>query len=121
MKVNLAPFQDAKALYQAVLREAQGISMAEGMQLEAFVKDFICIGFSSPLIEMCLWKCLERCTYNSGKGDLKIDSESFEPVACREDYIFVCAEVAQENILPFVKSLYVEFKKYMSMTATIQK
>lgn len=120
LKVNSAPFQIAKGLYQAVLKEARSISVADGVQMASFVKDFICAGFSSMEVERALWECMKRCTYNSGAGDLKIEESTFEPIESRNDYIFVCVEVAQENINPFVKSLYVEYKKYMSMTESTQ-
>jgi hypothetical protein len=121
LKVNLAPFKDAKALYQSVLKEARGVSMESGTEMAVVVKDMICAGFSSLEVERCLWECLKRCTYDSGKGDLKIDDGTFEPEASRDDYIFVCVEVAKENIFPFVKSLYAEYQRYLSMTESTQK
>ncbi len=120
LKLNPAPFADAKALYQAVLEEIKGISMFSATEMVSVYKDIFCAGFSSRKIEACLWECLKRCTYNnnSGSGDLKIDISTFEPVSAREDYTTVCMEVAKENINPFVKSLYAE---YGQLFQTIQK
>lgn len=115
-----APFPDAKALYKALLREARGVAINSKMELQELYKELFCLGFSSDTIEKELWKCLVRCTYNSGKGDLKIDENTFEPLEARDDYMVVCMEVAKENVLPFVKSLYAEFQKALSMTEGTQ-
>lgn len=114
LKITPSPFAVSKALYQAVLREAKGISVSAKTELGNVFKDLFCTGFSSPEIEVCLWKCFERCTYNSGNGDIKIDENTFEPVNAREDYTPVCMEVARENILPFGKSLYAEYLKLLA-------
>ncbi len=111
IKINPAPFADARALYQSVLEEVKGITIFSATEMTSVYKDLFCAGFSSKKIELCLWECMKRCTYNnnSGSGDMKIDQQTFEPISAREDYITVCMEVAKENINPFVKSLYAEF------------
>jgi hypothetical protein len=120
LKVSPAPFKDAKALYQALLKEARGIEINSKTEMAEIYKNLFCTGFSSEEVERVLWVCLARCTYNSGKGDLKIDGDTFEPVEARDDYMQVCVEVAKENVLPFVKSLYAEYKRMLSMTENVQ-
>ena len=119
LKINLAPFAESKALYQAVLSEGKGIELSIATDTVTLYKQFFCVGFSSPEIERCLWKCMERCTYNGGKGDLKIDEDTFEPVEARDDYMSVCIEVGKENILPFMKSLYAEYKQILATMPSI--
>lgn len=109
LKVAPAPFAAAKALYQAVLEETKHVPIGSKTEMASVYKDLICIGFSSPKIEAALWECFKRCTYNGGKGDLKVDADTFEPVEARNDYLTACMEVAKENIHPFVKSLYAEY------------
>lgn len=109
LKITPAIFEVSKALYQQVLKETKDIKMGAGTDLASAYKDLFCVGFSSKEIESCLWECFKHCTYNSGKGDLKITKDTFEPVTARDDYMTVCMEVAKENILPFVKSLYAEY------------
>lgn len=111
LRTSPAPFADSKALYQAFLKEAKGISFTKNSEVSALLKDVLCIGFSSPQIEEALWKCMGRCTYN----ELKIDQDTFENVKNREDYMKVCIEVAKENISPFMKSLYADYKDFMQM------
>lgn len=114
LRVNPAPFEEAKALYRAFLAEGRDVPFSAQTDIASVLKDLYCIGFSSPKVEECLDKCLGRCTYNSGKGNLKIDKDTFEQVECRVDYVPVCLEVFKENIGPFVKDLfaaYAEFSK----------
>jgi hypothetical protein len=115
LKITPSSFSEAKALYQAVLEELRDLSVDSKTDMAALYKDFFCVGFSSKKIEACLWECFKRCTYNSGKGDLKIDQDTFEPIATRDDYWTVCMEVAKENIHPFLKSLYAEYGHFLAM------
>lgn len=118
LKITLAPFADARELYQAMLEEMKMIDFKSNIDVSSVLKEFICYGFSSKRIEYCLEKCFIRCLYNSGSGDLKIDKNTFEPAEARDDYLTVCLEVAKENILPFTKSLYA---KYKPLIETIKK
>lgn len=119
LKIQVAPFADAKALYQAILEESKGLHVSASSDLTSVFKDFACIGFSSKKIEACLEQCFKRCTYDSGKGALKIDKDTFEPLEAREDYIIVCVAVAKENILPFGKSLMQEFSHFVAITTKV--
>jgi hypothetical protein len=119
--INLSPFAASKALWQAMLTEAKGIEVSAGSDMAALYKSLFCAGFSSPHVEATLWKCFEKCTYNDGRGDLKIDKDSFEPENNRQDYITVCVEVAKENTLPFVKSLYAGYRQFVQTIGNTQK
>src|SRR5579864_4795961 len=121
LKVNPAPFVDAKNLYQALLKELKNIPISAQTDTASLYKDLFCIGFSSPEIEACLWKCFERCSYNNGNGDLKIDKDTFESLSAREDYMTCCMEVAKDNVFPFVKTLYAESKLMSEMIEKFQK
>lgn len=113
LKIHLAPFEDARALYQAVLKELKPLSIAGKADVEMY-KDLFCAGFASKEIEEALWVCFQKVQYCTKSGDLKIDKETFEPEEAREDYLQVCMEVAKANILPFVKSLYVEYGQFFA-------
>lgn len=113
LKVTPSAFAVSKALYQAVLSELKGVPVSASTDHPALFKDLMCTGFSSPAIEACLSECFKKCTYNCGKGDMRIDADTFEPVENRDDYIMVCFEVAKENVFPFLKSLYAEFQRVM--------
>jgi hypothetical protein len=106
LKITIAPFHDAKALYQACLEELKTLKIDPNDEIDVnLFKDLFCSALSSKKIEVALKDCLKRVTYN----DLKIDDQTFEPIEARQDYILVCFEVAKENIAPFAKSLYAEF------------
>jgi hypothetical protein len=120
LKITPSPFAVSKALYQTLLKEARGITVNTKTEMTELYKDIFCVGFSSPEVERCLWECFKRCTYNNGKGDLKIDENTFEPVEARDDYMSVCVEVIKENVLPFVKSLYAEYLRITAMMENVQ-
>jgi hypothetical protein len=102
LKITVAPFTEAKALYQAVAEEAKALKLDPKQEIDVnFFKDIFCVGLASAKIEKALEPCLKRVTYNG----LKINADTFEDVEARQDYFLVCYEVAMENLLPFMKSL----------------
>lgn len=116
LKVVPAPFAESKALYQAILSEVKTIALGMNAELPSLFKDLFCTGFSSPKIEAALYKCFARCLYN----EQKITEDTFEPIDAREDYTSVCVEVTKENIGPFLKSLYAEFKAAVQLAENYQ-
>ncbi len=117
MSVAPSPFGVSKALYQALLRELKTLVIrSDAMQADLY-KDIFCLGFSSPVIEACIEECLKKCLYNGAR----FDSNTFEPLAARDDYMKVCVEVVKENTLPFVKSLYAEYQLITGMIENIRK
>lgn len=112
LKITLAPFKDAKALYQAVLEEVQGLKLnpKDDVDVNLF-KDLFCIGMSSKKIDAALAECMKRVLY----GELKIDDKTFEPESAREDYLQVCIEVAKANIAPFAKNLMQQYSHILPM------
>jgi hypothetical protein len=114
LKVNVATFAASKALYQALLRELRTIPIAGGSEAASLLKDLFCAGFSSPDVEAALKECFKRCLYKSSSGtEGKVEDSTFESEVNRQDYTTVCAEVARDNVAPFLSSLYAEFQKYM--------
>ena len=112
LEISPAPFADAKALYQAFLSEGKGLELDGSKEIDHnFMKDIFCAALSSPLIEEKLWECMKRCRYNKEK----LVEDIFEPVESRDDYFTVMFEVAKENILPFTKSLYAQYKHIFEM------
>lgn len=107
LEVWVSPFEKSKALYQALLEEVKEMKLDPNASVDVnFYKDLFCMGFSSKKVEACLSACFEKATYN-GK---RISSDTFEPVAARQDYLEACFEVAQENVAPFMKSLYAKYE-----------
>lgn len=111
LKVNAAPFLDSKALYQALLAETKSIPFIGKNDLGETLKNLFCAAFSSPAVDRALSKCMDRCMV----GALKIDGDTFEPAERRQDYVVVCSEVARENVGPFLKSLFADYQKAMSI------
>lgn len=113
LKIGHTPFEVSLALNEAIVEELKNVVISSDMEMATLYKDLFCMGFSSQKIKACLWKCFERCTYNSGKGDLRIDHQTFEPMEARQDYAEVCMEVAKYNIAPFVKSHFAKFSQVL--------
>jgi hypothetical protein len=96
IQITLAPFKEAKALFQAVQREMSGANLDADLARQSFLA-FQC----SEKVEQALEPCMRRVLYNG----LKIDDDTFEPEKAREDYLEIRTYVIQENIVPFSKSL----------------
>jgi hypothetical protein len=114
IKVWPASFEVSRALYQALLEECKGLKLNTQDEMMSLYKDVFCIGFSSKKIEACLWECFKKVHYS----DMKIDKDTFEPLAARGDYVEVCLLVAKENVDPFVKGLYAGLKMFSEMTTS---
>lgn len=106
LQITLAPFKEARELYQAILKSCKGIKIDVKTELDVnFFKDISFELLSSKEVEEALEACMRRCLIDK----LKIDENTFEPEEMREVYLQVCFEVAKANVLPFMKSLYAEF------------
>jgi len=117
LKITLSPFAESRALYQAILEELKPLNIGGEKEFSQLFKDLVCTGFSSRKVEFCLETCFKRCTYKgiNDKDGLKIDKDSFEKEENRQDYIPVCIEVIKENIMPFLKGLFVEYRQFLAL------
>lgn len=118
LKISLAPFRDSRDLYQAVLEEAKGLKLDPNADVDVnLYKDLFCTAFSSKKIELALWKCVTRAVID----DLKISEDTFEKIEHRDDYMTTLMEVAKENLLPFMKSLYAEWSPMLAKAQRSQR
>lgn len=97
--VNAAPFSESKKLYQVFLEETKGVAFKSDV---SFFKDMACSLFGSKAFDSALSECMKRCTYNGHQ----VTDALFESEENRADYVAVCLEVAQENLVPFTKALF---------------
>jgi len=114
LTVNVAPFKDSKNLFQAFLKEWKGLDVSNALKNGGLA--MFSSAFSSAEVERALWPCISRCLY---KGE-KITADSFEAEETRGDYIPLCLEVVQDNILPFTRSLFSESETQSPMTVESQ-
>src|SRR6185503_11722971 len=121
LKIQAAPFAQAKTLYQAILEETKAIDFKQEGEVGNLIKTAVMTVFSSRKVEEALWACLPKCLYNSGQGDLKIDKDTFEPLMARGDYVLVCVEVGKENILPFMSGLYAVWSELLGTIESARK
>ncbi len=113
LKIGTIPWPEALALNESVVEELKDLEIKAETEMLSLYKSLFCTGFSSQKIKIALWKCMGRCTYNCGSGDLKIDQTTFEPEESRQDYIQVCMEVAKAACFPFVKAHSAEFSQIL--------
>jgi hypothetical protein len=113
LKIGHTPFEVSLNLNKALLEEMKQVEFHSEGDITNLLKNLVCVGFSSKKIEECLWECFKRCTYDSGKGDFRIDKATFDPEEARQDYADVCMEVAKHNISPFVKAHSAKFSQIL--------
>lgn len=112
LTVQLAPFADSKALYQVLLEEMKGLKLDPLAEVDVnFYKDLFCAGFSSKKVEANIWQCMKRVLIDN----LKVDENTFEPEAHRDDYFTVLFEVMKANITPFTKNLSAQLSAIQGM------
>jgi hypothetical protein len=101
LTVNVAPFKDSKALFQAILREWKTVNPGAMASAQGMMAMFSS-AFSSVDVEKCLWPCMSRSLYDGEK----LTPDVFEKDEARQDFIPACLEVVKDNIVPFTSSLF---------------
>lgn len=114
--LSLAPFADAKKLYQVISRELKSVSLKDGLSVEAG-KELVFTLLSSEEIDDAAMNCALFCLY--GKDKDKISSELFESVDVRSDYLEIMYHVIRENCHPFMKNLLQKYGGLMEKAKEI--
>lgn len=118
LHITMAPFADAKALYQVCMKELKDLKLDSKTDIDVnFWKDLAFTALSSKEIEAALFKCFEKVTYDD-KRITNVD-DVFESAQAREDYIIVCVHVMKENIMPFMKSLYAKWSDVLKVIVNV--
>ncbi len=103
LHVTPAPFADANALRKALLQTAKGVPLgADPMQMDlTILKDVFIDAASSDTVERCLFKCMERVSYQ----DVKVTPALFDDVKLGEqsrgDLLEIYWKVIEVNCAPF--------------------
>lgn len=115
IEITPAPFDEAKAIYQALLEELKSVPVQFGEHHVNFLKSVFCTGIASKKIEKSVVACLDRVIYKGQKVTLDV----FEVVENREDYLPMCFEVARVNVEPFMKTLTQQFSLIREKLETV--
>jgi hypothetical protein len=131
IKIGVAPFKDSMALKNAIFAEftkggldingilgGKGVgdflSMdAQDLDINKIVLPILQID-SSDAVSNALFRCMARCTYNSGV----INEDTFETEAARGDYYLVAFEVLKANLAPFFSGVAFKLKQTLKQIAT---
>lgn len=111
LKIQIAPFGIGKAMYQSVCEELKELRLDPNAEVDVNLKKDLFLSLvTSKKVEACVWECMKFATLD----DARITEDSFEKVEFRDDYLTVCHKVAEENIVPFWKSLYAQFGEILA-------
>ena len=121
--VNIAPFEDADALKNAILKAAKDLKMTEeilNLELSTLRNDASAItqlmgtlinAATSSEIKDAVFRCAARASYENRKVNTALFDDPEVGEQAREDYYAICMRLAEVNVLPF-------FKKAFSMSRT---
>lgn len=118
LRIGLAPFADARDLYQSVLNEVKTLKVDDDVEIDfSFLLSIACTLLSSKDVESKMEKCMKKCLYN----DDKITNDIFEDEEARQDYLDCVARVIWENIYPFGKAHFSRFQDIFEKMGMGQK
>jgi len=113
--VSVVPFQDAKALTKALMKSAAGIPLAQNpLEMDVGVlKDALISAATSDEVETAIFRCLERCTYESVRVTTDLFDDPKLGDQARKDYFTMCAKVVEVNCSPFFDQTLSTLKTYL--------
>lgn len=112
MKIQIAPWETGRDLYQTVLSEAKSLEFKSVTELdESFILRIGMLALSSKPIEKAIWTCMDKVLIDNER----VTKDYFEPEENRDDYFTVLMEVGKANIKPFMKSLYAQYAPLLEM------
>lgn len=113
LAITRAPFPDSMALHKALLRSGSGLPAGvELMQMDvSALRDVLINAATSDEVERALFKCFERCTYESVRITPQIFDDPKIGTQAREDYYEAASEVVKVNCGPFVKRIVTRLKE----------
>lgn len=109
LAVQIAPFSSGSKLLKTILRDLKDVDIQlenldltqiAGQDINTF-KNAICQLLGSDALELVVFECMGRCTYNG----IRIVRDTFEPENARQDYLPVAWEVIKVNLRPFFSGL----------------
>ncbi len=104
IKINIAPWADAKQLKKAVQKEVK--FTGEDLNLKWFIEQIFQID-GCDAFEYALWACLKHCT----RDNARITPEIMDTEEGRNDYVEIVSACVQVNLGPLVESLLLKFKE----------
>jgi hypothetical protein len=115
LEITPLPYFKAWAVTQKVTRAVEKIDIdLKGVDFKNIMitdivnlKSPICALLSSDEIIEAAKECFTRCTYNG----VKINDETFEPIASRKDFLPCVFYALRANISPFFSNLLTFFGK----------
>ncbi len=112
LHVTVSSFEDANALRKALLRTAKGVPLgADPMQMDLSVlKDVFIEAASSDEVERCLFKCMDRVSYQDVKVSRSLFDDPKLGEMARADLFEIYWKVIEVNCAPFFVKAFSAFK-----------
>jgi hypothetical protein len=121
LHVTMSSFADANALVKALMKAAKGVPLGDDIMKQDLtaLKDVLIEAAASPDVERCLYRCMERGSYN----DIKLIPVNFDPLgdSFRKDYFEVCWKVIEVNCRPFFDTAFSALKARLGSATAAQK
>lgn len=120
LEVTESPFVDAFALEKALITcvketNLTGLEIKKDifdMDVDILFKSILMIAIS-PEVEQCLFKCLERATYNNVRVNHALFDDPKIGLQTREDFHEICLKVAEVNCRPFLKRIFSVLRTFL--------
>lgn len=123
LHITTSPFTDANALRKALLKTAKGLPLAaDPMAMDiSILKDIFIEAASSDDVERCLFKCMERTSYQ----DVKVTASLFDDPKlgdqARTDMLEIYWKVIEVNCSPFFVKAFSALKARLASGAATPK
>jgi len=125
IKINVADFITSMKLKKAVVEAVKdsGVDIAgiDMGNLKAGTIDsifqIILAADCSDKVEEAIFKCLNRCLYNSEK----ITKDTFESLDARENYYEIVIACLKDNLSPFFAPLFLKLNELQEKATNVQK
>ncbi len=125
--ITTAPFADASALLDAILKELRGMRFGGNADIDpanpggvfkdpsSFMAgvDRLLTVATSDEVKTALFKCCERCSYEGMKVTRALFDDPKYGDQAREDYFTLAAKVVEVNCKPFFKQTFSGLKGIM--------
>lgn len=111
--VTMAPFEDCKALHDAVIQAYLRTGAAEVDPNKLDMGLFLLNACADKEVERCLFRCAERVVYSpdgSEAARARVDKTLFDSPTvgekARKDYYSIAFKIAEVNLAPFTQALF---------------
>lgn len=129
--VCAAPFEDADALKNAIIKSAEGLKITpEILDLDmgklqsdpdalTQLMGTLVNAATSKDIKDAVFRCAAKASYEKRRVDTSLFDDPEIGEKAREDYYSICLRIAEVNVLPFFKKVFSRSRKPSVKSAAV--